>query len=198
MSADFPPAGQPPQPPQSPQPPSQDDGYGPPPPAPFGYPRLPGAPGAFDPAAYPAPAGQMAPPPPPPPNVALAVLAGIATAVAAGAVYGWITGLTKYEISYLALGVGFLVGAVVAKVGGRSPALPYVGAVLALLGVFLGQFFGEAILGAHANDVSVTSALLDYTGDVFQAWKADFDTMSFLFMALAGVVGFQTPRRING
>jgi hypothetical protein len=214
MSSDYPPP-QPPQPggqnpyaqqppsPYGPPPPSpygpppQGAPYGPPPqgaPAPFGYPQQPGAPGAFNPAAYPPPV----PVAPARSNAALGILAGVVTAIVVAIVYGWIIGLTKHEIGYAAIGVGFAVGAVVGKVGGRSPALPFAGLVLALLGVFMGQFLGEAIIGAHANGLSVTTALIDYTHEVFQGWKADSDVMSFLFMAIAGVAGFQTPRRING
>jgi len=214
MSANYPPPEQNPYAQPAAPPPAQPAGqnpyaqppatqFGPPPqgvppqgvPAPFGYPQQPGAPGAFNGAGYPAPTGQMAAPPP---NVALGVLAGVGAAIVVAIAYGWLIGLTKHEIGYAAVGVGFLVGAVVGKVGGRSRALPFAGLVLALLGVFLGQFLGEAIIGAHANGLSVTTALTDYTHDVFQGWKDDFDVMSFLFMAVAGAVGFQTPRRMNG
>ncbi|WP_405586408.1 hypothetical protein [Streptomyces sp. NBC_01190] len=212
MSANYPPP-QPPQPtgqnPYAQQPQGQAPGvpgapgapgsFGPPQPGatPYGAPAQPGTPGGFDPAGYPPPGGPMVAAAPPP-NVALAVLAGIAAALVVAFAYGWIIGSTKHEIGYAALGVGFAVGAVVGKVGGRSPALPYVGVVLALLGVFLGQFLGEAIIGAHEVGISVTSALTDYTHEVFLAWKDDFDVMSFFFMVLAGVTGFQMPRRING
>ncbi|WP_329135589.1 hypothetical protein OG552_22255 [Streptomyces sp. NBC_01476] len=217
MSADFPPPQAPlpgggnpyaqqPQSPYGPPPqgaPAQGGPapYGAPPQGvPFGYPRQPGAaPGnPFDPAAYPPPNAYAQPSAPAAANPSLGILAGIVTAVVVAIAYGWIIGLTKHEIGYAAVGVGFAVGAVVGKVGGRSRTLPFAGLVLALAGVFLGQFLGEAIIGAHANDLSVTTALTDYTHEVFLGWKEDFDVMSFVFMAIAGLVGFQTPRRMNG
>src|SRR5262249_53150751 len=148
--------------------------------APLAYGQPP-QPGAFDPAAYPAPAGPMAVAPPQP-NASLGILAGIVAAVAAACVYGWIIGLTKHEITWAAIGVGFVVGGTVGKVGKRGAVLLYAGLVLSLIGVFLGEYLGQAILDAHANDVSVSTLLFDYTHAVFEDWKANSDVLSYLFM----------------
>jgi hypothetical protein len=175
------------------QPPQNGDPYGPPPQGtPYGQPPAYGQQPGYGqhPGFFAPPAARD--------NPGLGILLGFVTAIAVAVAYGWMIGLTKHEISYAAVGVGFAVGAVVGKAGGRNPALPYAGLVLAALGVFLGQYFGEAILISKASDLSTSTLLTDYTNDVFQVWKQDSDFMAFVFMAVAAAIGFTVPRRING
>jgi len=213
MSAEYPP----PQPPQQPAPGqnpyAQQPAGAPPQPPPFGYGQQPPSGNPYGPPPQGAPYGQppaygqqpghgqhpgFLTPPAASGNPALAILLGLVTAVVVAVAYGWMIGLTEYEISYAAVGVGFAVGAVVGKVGGRNPALPYAGLVLALLGVFLGQFYGEAILMSKASDLSTSTLLTDYTSDVFNMWKHDVGIMGVAFLVIAAAIGFSVPRRING
>jgi hypothetical protein len=160
------------------------------PPAPGGFPPPAGAP-----AAYPPP--PPAPLPPAPSRVGLGLAAGLGATVLAALAYGAIIGVTKHEIGYAAVGVGLLVGVAVGKVGGRNAVLPFAGAALAVLGVFLGQFFGEALIGARETGLSVTTILTDYAGVVFDGWKADFDFLSGVFLVIAAFAGFSGPKRVG-
>ncbi|MFK0170228.1 hypothetical protein ACIQU5_15620 [Streptomyces sp. NPDC090306] len=124
-------------------------------------------------------------PPARPANVGLGLLSAVVAAVVAAALYGVIIGLTKHEIGYAAVGVGFVVGLAAGRVGGRNPVLPVVSAVLALASVYLGQLVGEAMIGADAVGVSFTEVFFHHFGIVQDAWKADADPLTFLFFALA-------------
>ena len=115
----------------------------------------------------------------------------------AAAAYGGIIRATNHEIGYAAVGVGVLVGVAVGKVGGRNPLLPVVSVLLALLGVFLGQYFGEALIGAKLSG-SRYGLTLDHTKLVFEAWKSDADAMTFLFFAIGGAAGFSGAKRVGG
>jgi signal peptidase I len=102
---------------------------------------------------------ELDPPPPAPPApvpaepergtpIGLAVLAGLAAAIAGGLGWGLIVKWTDYEVGIAAWGVGALVGyAVLAAAGGRkSGDLQLVAVVFALLGVLLGKYLGFAFV----------------------------------------------------
>jgi hypothetical protein len=191
MSADYPPPQQPapgqnPYAQQAPQAPA---------PSPYGAPPQPGA---FNPAAYPPPApfAQAAPIAQRPGNPALGVLAAVAAALVAALLYGLIIKGTKHEIGYAAVAVGAVVGLALGKIGGRNPALPIIGVPIALLGVYLGQLFGIALIVASLNDLSVTTVLTDHFSVVQQAWRHGLGGMDFFFFGIAGLEGFVITRRV--
>ncbi|WP_031516439.1 DUF1427 family protein [Streptomyces sp. NRRL F-5123] len=207
MSANYPP----------PQQPGGQNPYGPPQPgqpqSPYGASPYAGgqpgapAPGGFNAGAYapPAPVGMA----PEQKNPGVAILAGVAVMLVAALAYaGLMRAMSKddgsyTEISYIALAVGLLVGLVVGKLGGRNPALPVVAGLLSVLGVFLGEFVGYSMIISHVlsahdlGDMSWFKILTDHTSDVWKFYKHDFDFKSFLFLALSGVVGFVTTKRVS-
>lgn len=187
MSSNYPP----PQPGQNPY--AQQQPYAP---SPYVAPPQNGAPGGFNAAAYapPAPIGTA-----PAGNPGLGVAAGIAAALIAAVIYGLIIKGTKHELGYAALAVGALVGFAVGKVGGRNPALPVIGIPLALLGVYLGQIFGIALLISSIDGApGVMTILTDHFGDLSHAWKEAMDAKDFLFFGIAGLEGFVVAKRVAG
>ena len=129
----------------------------------------------------------------------LAIVAGIGAMIVSAAVYAAIIDATKHQYSYLALLAGLLVGLALGKIGGRNTTLPFVAVVLALVGIFLGQLFGEALLGAKALDTSVTTILFQQTGSLFDAWRADnLDGFSVVFYLIGGAEAFVFTRRFSG
>ncbi|MFI9099792.1 hypothetical protein ACIGXA_04650 [Streptomyces fildesensis] len=184
----------PPQPPQGGNPYGQQQPqYGVPPQGgnPFG--QQPQQPGGFG-GGYPPPA----PLPPARNNAGLGILAGVVVMLAAAAAYGGIIRLTEHEIGYAAVGVGALIGLVVGKVGGRNAALPVFAAVLALAGIFLGQYFGEALMVSKLAGVPVTEVISDHAKFVFDAWKEDGGVLSVLFFAFGAVAAFGGAKRVAG
>ncbi|MFC8830759.1 hypothetical protein ACFT9I_36135 [Streptomyces sp. NPDC057137] len=137
----------------------------------------------------------FAPAPPVRDAVGLGLAAAAGTAIAAAAIYGGIAGAIESEISFAAIGVGFVIGWVAGKVGGRNPILGVVSVVLALAAVYLGQIFGIAIIGAEEFGVSTTEMLFDNFSLLTDAWNASKDIMTFLFLALAGFAAFSGAKK---
>jgi len=126
----------------------------------------------------------------------LAVAAAVGAMVASALVYAGVIDLTKHEIGYLALVVGLVIGLALGKIGGRHPALPVVGVVLALLGIFLGEVLGLAML-LHKDGISY-GTIFAHLNVLFSAWKASLDAMSAFFFVIGGLEAFVFTRRFSG
>ncbi|MFV5998181.1 hypothetical protein ACNPQM_38880 [Streptomyces sp. NPDC056231] len=148
----------------------------------------PGQPGQFGGAPF-APAGPVRN------NIGLGLLAAVVAMVVAAGVYGAIIGATKHQIGYAAVGVGFLIGFAAGKVGGRNPALPVLSAVLALVSVYFGQLLGEAMIAAKELPVTVSELFFDHFGLLNEAWKADADPLTFVFIAIAAFAAFSAAKK---
>lgn len=175
-------------PPQPPQPgPVDGNPYAQQAPAP-----APGAPYPPQPGAFAAPTG---PPAPVRNNLVLGLVAALGAALVVGAVYGVIIGGTKHEIGWAAVGVGFVVGLVAGKAGGRNPALPVLSAVLALGSVYLGQLVGEAMLIADYVHAGFSEVFFHHLDVVQEAWKKDADPLTFVFFAIAAFAAFSGTKK---
>ncbi|GGX78703.1 hypothetical protein [Streptomyces hiroshimensis] len=193
---------QPPHPQQPPQPP-QHSPYGQQPPQPYPPQHQPQPPYGY---------GQQPPPPygppggfPPPPapvrrgNPALAVVLGVVAMLVGAGVYGGILKASDGgQIGYLAVGTGALIGAALGKVGGRNPALPVVGVLLGLLGVYLGQIFGIALEMSDVFHVQVTEIIFEHFDSLSEAWKEYLEPIDALFFIFGGAGAFQTARKLGG
>ncbi|WP_455352479.1 hypothetical protein [Streptomyces sp. SYSU K217416] len=164
------------------------------------------------PAGNPFADGAAVPPAPAPApvrnNVALGLAAGLAAALVGALVYGGVMRAmadedgSYSEIGFLALGVGALVGVALGKLGGRNPILPVAGVPLALLGVFLGQMFGYALMMSWWSElggtpVTVTELFTSELSILFEAWKAESGLMTFVFFAIAGYEGFAITKKLG-
>ncbi|TXL90271.1 hypothetical protein [Streptomyces sp. IB2014 016-6] len=146
-------------------------------------------------AVPPGPGNPFAPAPPVRDNVGLGLAAAAGTAIVAAAIYGGIAGAIESEIGFAAIGVGFVIGLVAGKVGGRNPVLAVVSAVFALAAVYLGQIFGIAIIGAQELGLSTTEMLFDHFSLLTDAWNAGKEAMTFLFFALAAFAAFSGAKK---
>ncbi|MEV0177867.1 hypothetical protein AB0I54_00975 [Streptomyces sp. NPDC050625] len=151
-----------------------------------------GNPYAQQPGAVPPP---MAPPAPRKDNIALGLVAALGAAVVAAAIYGVVIGLTKHEIGWAAVGVGFVIGVAAGKLGGRNPALAVVSPILALGSVYIGQLVGEAMIGADAVNRSFSEIFFQHFDVVQEAWKADADPLTFVFFAIAAWAAFSGAKK---
>lgn len=157
-----------------------------------------GAPGAQGAPYPPQPGAFAAPPAPPAPgrnNLVLGLLAALAAAVVVGGLYGVVIGATKHEIGWAAVGVGFVVGLAAGKAGGRNPALPVVGAILALGSVYLGQLVGEAMIIADHFHVGFNEVFFQHLDAVQDVWKEDADPLTFVFFAIAAFAAFSGTKK---
>ncbi|MBF6044946.1 hypothetical protein GO001_06870 [Streptomyces sp. NRRL B-1677] len=198
---------QPWQQPQQPQQPPQHNPYGQPPPQPYPPQHQPQQPPHQQPYGY----GQQPPPPygapggfpPPAPvrrgNPGLAVVLGIVAMLVGAGVYGGILKASDGgQIGYLAVGTGALIGAALGKVGGRNPALPVAGALLGLLGVYLGQIFGIALELSDIANIPVSQVFTEHFDTLNKAWKEYLEPIDALFFILGGAGAFQTARKLGG
>jgi hypothetical protein len=156
-----------------------------------------GNPFAQQPGAVPQPAAPAVPytPAPVKNNIGLGLAGAFGAAVVVAGVYGAIIGLTKHEIGWAAVGVGFLIGLAAGRLGGRNPVLPVASAVLSLGAVYIGQLVGDAMLLADEAKVGFNEVFFQHFSVVQEAWKADADPLTFLFFAIAAYVAFTGARK---
>ncbi|WP_372345055.1 hypothetical protein [Streptomyces sp. KL116D] len=140
--------------------------------------------------------------PPPPPagrsgNVALGIVAAVVLALVTAWIYGAIMKAVEAEIGYAAVGVGLIIGFAAGKIGGRSQALPFVCAVLALGAVYLGQLTGYAMAIADLGNVSFLDILTDHFSDLNEGWKHEADFLTYLFLLVGAAAAFGSTKKAS-
>ncbi|WP_327264028.1 hypothetical protein OG444_23505 [Streptomyces sp. NBC_01232] len=150
----------------------------------------PPAPDSFTAAPAPAPARTG--------NIGLGIVAAVVAALVAAGAYGGIMNAIDREVGYAAIGVGLLVGLAAGKVGGRSPVLPAVAAVLSLGAVYLGQLVFIALALADYGKVGVGDVLSEVgIGGLTDIWKEGVDFMSYVFLAIGGFAAFSAAKKLG-
>ena len=93
-------------------------------------------------------------------NLPFAVAAGIVAAIVGAAIWAGITVATEYQIGWMAVGVGFLVGIAVRQFGkGSTPVYGVIGAALALAGCLLGNVLTLVAFYGIGEEISFFAAL---------------------------------------
>lgn len=128
-------------------------------------------------------------------NFVMGLVVAVVTALVTAGVYGAIVGATEYEIGYAAIGVGFLIGFAAGRIGGASPVLPVVSALLSVGAVYLGQLIGIAMIGADELGVSVTSLFVDHFDVLTDGWSETADPMTFLFLGIGAFAAFSGAKK---
>jgi hypothetical protein len=89
-------------------------------------------------------------------NLPLGAAAGITASVVMGLLWAAITVITEYQIGYMAVAVGFGVGYAIRYAGrGFDQIFGITGAVLALLGCLIGNFFSLVGFVVKSQDVNL-------------------------------------------
>ena len=88
-------------------------------------------------------------------NLPLGISAGVVAALLGAAIWMAVTVMTGFQIGYVALGIGALVGYAI-RVAGKGSTIPFgvAGAVLTLLGCVLGQAAATVQLAAKAGNIT--------------------------------------------
>ena len=129
-------------------------------------------------------------------NLVMGLVGGAVAMLVSAVLWGVITYVTQYQIGYMAIGLGFLVGFAVRYFGrGHSLIFGLSSAVLSLLGCALGNFlfFTGAIAreeGAAFFDVFLF--LLTTPAAVIEVFMVTFEIIDLLFYGIAAYVGFRT------
>lgn len=126
-------------------------------------------------------------------NMPLALAAGIVAALVGAVIWAVVTDMTGYQVGWMAVGVGFLVGYAVQFAGkGIEPPFQYVGAVCALLGCILGNYFAVIGNAAHDANADILSTILGIPLDkAIAVMQTAFQPMDLLFYAIAVYEGYR-------
>lgn len=127
----------------------------------------------------------------------LAVLGGLLASLAGAAIWAGITVATEYQIGWMAIGVGFLVGMVVRVAGrGLSNTYRWIGAGFALFGCALGNIFTLVYVIAQHENLGLldTFTRLGVEG-MWIALRETASPIDFLFYVLAIAQGYQLALR---
>lgn len=135
------------------------------------------------------------------PNLLMGLTGGFIAMLVGAVVWGAVTYFTEYQIGWMAVGVGFLVGIAI-KFFGRGKTLIFgiSGAGLALIGCLLGNLIFYAGIIAREQSVSfleVFFLLLVTPAAAFEIFTIAFDFMDILFYALAAYAGFSASMDIK-
>lgn len=130
-------------------------------------------------------------------NLHLGFIAGLSAALVGAAIWAVITVSTGYQIGYMAIGLGFLVGFAVKETGkGIDKIFGVMGAVLSLFGCLLGNFLST--IGFFANSEGVgyfeTLASIDYSY-LPEIMMETFSLMDLLFYGIAIYQGYKLSFR---
>jgi hypothetical protein len=125
--------------------------------------------------------------------------AGLAAAIIGAIIWAAVTVTTKYQIGFMALGVGALVGFAM-RIGNGGKAFSILAALLALFGCILGNYF--SLIGFASADAHVPFFTMLNNADpgkVISLMWEDFMSMSIVFYALAAYEAykFSTVRPSN-
>ena len=126
-------------------------------------------------------------------NMPGAVLAGLIAAGLGAYLWSVITIATGYQIGFMAIGVGVLVGGAVRGFGkGIEPVFGVIGATLALLGCAAGNLLTVSTQLAQAEGMAVMDVLSLL--DIALAWElltTTSDPLDFLFYGIAIYEGYK-------
>jgi len=126
-------------------------------------------------------------------NLALGIVGGAAGGLLGAIVWAAVTYFTEYQIGWLALGVGYLVGIGVRLLGkGIDKVYGLAGGVIALISVVLGNFLTALGYVAKAYQMGFVEVLqrFDYAM-TFELMKITFTVMDVLFYGLAVYAGYR-------
>jgi hypothetical protein len=132
-------------------------------------------------------------------NLAAGILAGSVAAVFGALAWAVITVATNYQIGYMAVGIGFLVGLAVRKFGkGMTTPFGVTGAMLAFAGCLVGNLLTYSIILAKGQNVPLSDVLLTLAARPMLAvelLQETFSGMDLLFYGIATYEGYKLSFR---
>jgi len=124
-------------------------------------------------------------------------LAGAVAALVGAGVWALVTILTGYQIGFMAIGVGFLVGLAVQFFGkGISKIFGVMGAALALIGCLLGNYFTVVHFVGEAEGLGFFDTLSQINpAAIPELMMVTFSPMDLVFYGIAVYEGFKLSIR---
>lgn len=126
-------------------------------------------------------------------DLSFAILGGLSAAIVSGLIWALITVSTKYQIGYMAIGVGLLVGFSVRYFGaGIDYTFGIVGAFFALLGCALGNLLSQVAFIADAESLGYFDVLTVLNFQlILSIFKETFAPMDVVFYGIAAYEGYK-------
>ena len=125
-------------------------------------------------------------------NLSKAVLFGVLACIAGAVAWALISISTGYQMGYMAIGVGFLVGFAMRQGKGIRPIFGIIGAALALISCVMGDFFSIVGLVAKEYEVSFMDVLFDASyGEVMSVVIENMASMTIVFYGIALYEGYK-------
>jgi len=121
-------------------------------------------------------------------NLPMAILAGVVAGVIGAVIWAVISAVTNYQIGFMAIGVGLLVGVAVLHFGrGITPLYGVVGAVCALFGCVLGNVLTACYFIGDSEGLETLTVLNSIVGSggLIPLITETFQGMDLLFYAIA-------------
>lgn len=123
------------------------------------------------------------------------LLAGLGAALAGAAIWAVVTVITQFQIGWMAVGLGFIVGHAV-RMFGKGVTKPFgiLGAGLALAGCVLGNLMSVCGFVAKQESAPVVSVILSALTQPMLAWellRISFQPMDLLFYGIAVYEGYK-------
>jgi hypothetical protein len=124
-------------------------------------------------------------------------VAGVVAALIGAGLWAAITVATKFQIGFMAIGVGFLVGIAIRTVGkGVDNSFGIVGAILALLGCGLGNLLAMCGLAAAEVGIGMFDVVKILTPKMaVDLMTATFSLIDLLFYGIAAYEGYRLSFR---
>jgi antitoxin component YwqK of YwqJK toxin-antitoxin module len=122
-----------------------------------------------------------------------AFVGGLFLSILSALLWALITVATEYQIGYMAIGVGFIVGMGVRFFGaGIDPIYGYIGAFFSLLGCLLGNLFSQIGFAAEAQSLGYFEILsfIDFN-TILIIFEDTFNVIDVLFYGIAIFEGYK-------
>jgi antitoxin component YwqK of YwqJK toxin-antitoxin module len=122
-----------------------------------------------------------------------AIVGGAAAALVGASIWATITVLTNYQIGYMAILIGFLVGFSIRYFGsGIDQIFGILGGLLALVGCALGNLFSQVAFIAQSESMGYIEVISVLNLDlVINIYKESFSPMDIFFYGIAGYEGYK-------
>lgn len=126
-------------------------------------------------------------------NVPVGMSAGIIAGLVGALLWAAVSVTTGYQIGYMAIGVGAIVGFAIRYFGkGIDPIFGFGGAVIAVVACALGNFFSTVGFVAQENGIGYIEVLSWFDAEtVAIIMQETFSLMDLFFYGLAGYEGYK-------
>ncbi len=129
-------------------------------------------------------------------NLVVGGVAGLIAALGGAASWAAVTYYTNYQIGFMAIGIGYLVGIVMLKFGhGRSQTFGILAAILAVGGCLIGNLLSACAFAADQLEVPMMQIVGTLTPSVaVEILQDGFTAIDALFYFLAVSAAFRASR----